>query len=71
MFERVCHFSPVVDEVLVPLAHDEVEVLVCLAGYEDIVCDALLVLRERPPAVAVQRLEQREAGPVQTCSEIE
>ena len=64
MLERVRHFLPVVDQVLVPLAHDEVQVLVCLAGYEDVVRDALLVVRERAPAVAVQRLEQGETGAV-------
>jgi len=53
VFERVGHFLPVVDEMLVPLAHDEVQVLVRLAGYEDVVRDALLVLRECAPAVAV------------------
>ena len=71
MLERVSHFSPVVDEVFVPFAHDEVQVLVCLAGDEDIVRDAFLVVRERAPAVAVQRLEQREARPVQARAGIE
>jgi hypothetical protein len=45
VLEWVCHFSPLADEVLVPFAHDEVQVLVYLAGYEDIVQDAFLVLR--------------------------
>ena len=64
VLERVRHFSPLVDQVFVPLAHDEVRVLVRLARDEDVVRDALLVVRQRAPAVAVERLEQGEAGAV-------
>jgi hypothetical protein len=53
VLERVRHFFPVVDQVFVPLAHDEVRVLVRLARHEDVVRDALLVVRQRAPAVAV------------------
>ena len=71
VLERIRHFTPVVDEALVPLAHDEVQVLVGLAGNEHVVRDALLVVRERAPAVAVERLEQREARAVETRAWIE
>ena len=64
VLERVRHFAPFVDEVFVSLAHDEVQVLVCLAGHEHVVQDAFLVLRERSPAVAVQSVEQRETRAV-------
>ena len=64
VLERVRHFSPVVDQVFVSFAHDKVRVLVRLARNEDVVRDALLVVRQCAPAVAVERLEQGEAGAV-------
>lgn len=64
VLERVSYFLPFVDKVFMSLAHDEVQVLVCLAGHEDIMQDAFLVLRECSPAIAVQSVEQRETRSV-------
>jgi hypothetical protein len=44
MLQRVCYFAPVAHKMLVPLAHDEVKILIGFAGYDDVVRDTFLVL---------------------------
>ena len=57
VLERVCHFVPFVNKVLVSFAHDEIEVLIGLARHEDVVQDSLLVVCKCPPSITMQCLE--------------
>ena len=54
MLEGISGLLPSAYEMLVPLAHEEIEVLIFFPGYDTIVIDAFLVARHCAPSVSVE-----------------
>ena len=65
MFERVGDFLPGVHKMLVSLAHDQIEVLVRLAGDEAVMGDTLSVLGDCSPPVSMESIKKRKACSIQ------
>lgn len=65
VLQRIRRFCPRLHQVLVPFAHDEVQVLVGFPGDQAIVFYALLIGCERAPAIPVHRLEQRQTSAIE------
>lgn len=66
MLERVCGFLPLGHAMLVSFSHDEVQILIGLSRDHAIVLDTLLVVGHCAPSVAMEGLEERQRGAVQS-----
>lgn len=68
MFPRIRFLSPDTsftnESPRMARAQGEVEVLVCVAGDEDVVSDTFAVVCERAPAVAMEEGEEGKGGAV-------
>ena len=64
MFKRIGNLLPLIDDVLVPLAHDKVKVLILLSRDYAVMVHPLLIVRQRTPAIAMQCIQEREACPI-------
>ena len=59
VLEWIGRLLPSVYEMLMPLSHDEIEVLILFPRYDTVVVDPFLVVSHRAPPVPVKGLQQR------------
>jgi hypothetical protein len=70
VLERVGALDPGIHEALEAFPHDQVEVLIRLAGHDAIVVHALLIIGKSAPTIAMQSVEKRQTSPVKTRAQI-
>ena len=65
VLERIGILVPIVDEVIISLAHNEIKVLIFFARDNTVMMSLLSIIYERAPAISMYRLKQSETRPIE------